>query len=278
MPQRIVLYFLAILIGTWSADAAEIALRPQSHAQGSLVLLGDVAEVKSTDAPRSAGLERLELFPAPAPHRSKLMHVRELVELLVLHGVDISDIEFTGARTTRIHAPTQDAKVLPTGLPSPAVAPQEIVVARRALNRGDFVREADIELQPSDPKVRRSHLASQRELVVGMEVLSSIHEGEAIGMNQLRRPVLVKRGEVIRVRARAAGVQVTTTARATEQGSLGDIIMVQSLENREKYPTHVTGWQQVEVYATGVLAADPRQSAPQIHQATQRPNLFMESR
>jgi flagella basal body P-ring formation protein FlgA len=74
------------------------------------------------------------------------------------------------------------------------------------------------------------------------------------------------------VRARAAGVQVTTTASATEDGSLGDIIMVQSLENREKYATHVTGLQQVEVYATGVVATDPAR------QTVQRPNPLTEKR
>lgn len=273
MPTKTVLYFLAILAGSWSADAAEVTLLPQSHAQGSLVLLGDVAEVKSTDAERVTQLKRVELFPAPAQHRSKLMHVRELVELLVLHGIDIDDLEFTGTRTTRIYAATQEPKVVPAGLFTPAADAQEmIVVARRDLNRGDIVRETDVELQPVNPKVKGFQIAVEREAVVGMEILSPIREGQAIAIHQLRRPLLVKRGEIIRVRARAAGVQVTTTARATADGSLGDIIMVESLENREKYPTHVTGLQRVEVYATGVVAADLARPT------AQRPNLITEKR
>ncbi|MDA1055558.1 MAG: flagellar basal body P-ring formation chaperone FlgA [Planctomycetota bacterium] len=270
---KIVLYFLAILIGSWSANAAEVTLRPQSHAKGSLVLLGDVAEVKSTDAERAARLKRVELFPAPAQHRSKLMHVRELVELLVLHGIDINGIEFTGARTTRIYAPTQEPKVVVAGLLTPTVkATEMVVVTRRTLNRGDIIRDADVELQPIDPKAPRFQVANERRAVVGMELLSPLREGQTINLSQLRKPLLVKRGEVIRVRARAAGVQVTTTARATEDGSLGDIIMVQSLENREKYPTHVTGLHQVEVYATGVIAADPARPT------AQPPSLLTEKR
>jgi len=273
MQTKVVPYFLAILIGSWSADAAEVTLLPQSHAKGSLILLGDVAEVKSTDAQRVAQLKRVELFPAPAQHRSKLMHVRELVELLVLHGVEIDDLEFTGTRTTRIYAATQESKVVAMGLLTPAVGATEmVVVTRRALNRGDIVRDADVELQPIDPKAKRLQLAAERQAVVGMEMLSPVREGQALALYQLRKPLLVKRGEVIRVRARAAGVQVTTTARATEDGSLGDVIMVQSLENREKYPTHVTGFQQVEVYATGVVAADPARPT------AQRPNLSPEKR
>ena len=92
MRTKIVLHFLAILVGGWSADAAEVRLLPQSRAKGSLVLLGDVAQVKSTDAQRTEQLRRVELFPAPAQNRSKLMHIRELVELLILHGVDIDDL------------------------------------------------------------------------------------------------------------------------------------------------------------------------------------------
>ena len=159
-----------------------------------------------------------------------------------------------------------------------------VVVARRVLKRGDIIRDVDVELQPFDPKARRYQFATERRAVVGMEVLYTIREGQVIGLNQLRKPLLVKRGEVIRVRARAAGVQVTTTAKATEDGSLGDIVMVQSLENREKYPTYVTGWRQVEVYATGVVVADPRRPATQTRPSTparpitQRPNPLTEKR
>ncbi|MBC8355066.1 MAG: flagellar basal body P-ring formation protein FlgA [Planctomycetes bacterium] len=270
---KIAIYFFAILAGSWSADAAEVTLRPQSHAKGSLVLLGDVAEVKSEDLQRGAELERVELFPAPPQNRSKLMHVRELVELLVLHGIDIDDLAFSGVRTTRIYARPQKSKVVPTGLLTQTDQPAEmVVVARRTLNRGDIVRDTDVELQTLDPKTRRFQLATERRAVVGMEVLTPIRAGQPIGLNQLRKPILVKRGEVIRVRARAAGVQVTTTARATEDGSLGDIIVVQSLENREKYSTHVTGSRQVEVYATGVIATDASRSA------ARSPSLLTEKR
>ncbi|MCA9123756.1 MAG: flagellar basal body P-ring formation protein FlgA [Planctomycetaceae bacterium] len=254
---KVVLYFVAVLIGNWSADAAEVTLRPQSHAKGSLVLLGDVAEVKSSDEHRSEVLKRVELFPAPSPHHTKLMHVRELVELLVLNGIDLKDLEFRGARTTRIYPAVEETKVVVAGLQTSTIESSEmVVVTRRALNRGDLVRDADIELQPRDPKSVSYPQATERQDVVGMEVLYPIREGQPILLNQLRKPLLIKRGELIRVRARAAGVQVTTTAKAEQDGALGDIVMVQSLENREKYPAHVTGYQQVEVYAAGTVASD----------------------
>lgn len=271
--KKIALYFVAILVGSWSADAAEITLRPQSHAKGSIILLGDVADVKSAETDRVELLKRVELFPAPARNRSKLMHVRELVELLVLHGIDIKDLKFEGTRTTRIYAAAQESKVIPAGLLTPEADVNEmVVVTRRTLNRGDLVRDADVELQPRDPKAPKFQHATERHSVVGMEVLYPIREGQPILLNQLRKPQLVKRGELIRVRARAAGVQVTTTAKAEQDGALGDIIMVQSLENREKYAANVTGLQQVEVYAAGVIASDPAGTA------ASRPTLSTERR
>ncbi len=228
------------------------------------MLLGDVAEVKSTDAKRIEELKRVELFPAPAKSRSKLMHVRELVELLVLHGVEIRDIEFKGTKSTRIYPERKPSRVVPTALQLPASEAQRmIVVARRSLNRGDIVREADVVLQPAGPKLRSTQIVTDSRDVVGLEALAPIREGQPMLLNQLRKPLLVKRGELIRVTARAAGVQVTTTAKATEDGSLGDIILVQSLENREKYAAHVTSLQQVQVYATGVIAAEPAASVSQ---------------
>lgn len=269
---KVALYFFAIIAGSWSADAAELTLLPQAHAKGSLILLGDVVDIKSTDADRVEQLKRVELFPAPAQQRSKLMHVRELIELLVLHGIDLKDLSFTGTRTTRIYAAGQEPAVIAAGLVKPIVETTEmVVVTRRALNRGDIIREADVELQPIDPKAQRLQIATERHAVVGMELLYAINEGQMINLSQLRKPLLIKRGEVIRVRARAAGVQITTTARATEDGALGDIVMVESLENRKKYPTHVTGSQQVEVYAAGVIAADsPRPTAQHPSQLTEK--------
>ncbi len=266
---KITFYFFTIVLAGWSADAAEVVLRPQSHAQGSLVLLGDVADVTSTDAKRIETLKRVELFPAPAKNRSKLMHVRELTELLVLHGVEIRDIEFKGTKTTRIYAEREPSRVVPTGLELPtAEAEQQIVVARRTLNRGDIIRAADVTLEPADPKSRSTQFVTDSRAVVGMETLSPIREGQPLFLNQLRKPLLVKRGELIRVTARAAGVQVTTTAKATEDGSLGDIILVQSLENREKYAAHVTSLQHVQVYATGVVASEPATSVSLRPQST----------
>jgi len=150
--------------------------------------------------------------------------------------------------------------------PSPAEsAPkQEYVVTVRALNRGDIVRIADVELRPLEETPLRGKAAIQLKDVVGREVLRPLASGQPIDERQLRRPLLVRRGQAVQVRAKAAGVVVTTTARATEDGAAGDIIVLQSLENREKYSAHVTGLQQAEIYVSGIRAADTRPSVSRV--------------
>ena len=54
--------------------------------------------------------------------------------------------------------------------------------------------------------------------------------------NQVRSPLLVRRGERVSVRARAAGVAVRTYAMAQQDGSLGDLVQVQASKARNATP------------------------------------------
>ena len=131
-----------------------------------------------------------------------------------------------------------------------------MAVTIRQLNRGDVIREADVRLKPLANNARGIATTDRLADVIGLETLRGYAAGQPIDKRQLRKPLLVHRNEVIRVVARAAGVAVRTTARAFEDGAYGDIIVVQSVENREKYSVHVVGLQQAEVYATSVTASD----------------------
>jgi flagella basal body P-ring formation protein FlgA len=59
---------------------------------------------------------------------------------------------------------------------------------------------------------------------------------------------------VVTVYVRAPGVQVRTAARSRDTGSQGELISVESLENRQTYFARVTGIQEAEVYARGQSA------------------------
>ena len=74
--------------------------------------------------------------------------------------------------------------------------------------------------------------------------------------SQVRAPLLVRRGERVSVRARAAGIVVRTYATAQQDGSLGDLVQVQALEGKERYAARVSGVRELEVFAAGASAGE----------------------
>jgi flagella basal body P-ring formation protein FlgA len=85
--------------------------------------------------------------------------------------------------------------------------------------------------------------------VVGKEAARNIPAGQTLDNQYVRSPLLVKRGDVVDLFARAAGVQVSTKARAREEGSHGDLINVELLADRRPLLARVCGIQEVEILA-----------------------------
>ena len=54
-----------------------------------------------------------------------------------------------------------------------------------------------------------------------------------VTIDALRQPLAVHRGEVITVLARAGGIRIRTNARAHDEGSVGELVAVESLLNRK---------------------------------------------
>jgi flagella basal body P-ring formation protein FlgA len=92
--------------------------------------------------------------------------------------------------------------------------------------------------------------------VIGKEAKQPIRAGGILLANQVRAPLLVRRGERVSVHARAAGVTARTFAVAQQDGSLGDLISVQALEGKDRYSARVAGLRELEVLAVGASAND----------------------
>lgn len=132
---------------------------------------------------------------------------------------------------------------------------QMVVVAVRPLAAGDFVRATDVELRSYTGHVS-TRAAVSLDAVIGKEATQAIRPESIVLANQVRSPLLVRRGERVSVRARAAGVLVRTYATAQQDGSLGDLIPVQTLEGRQRYAARVAGLRELEVFAAGTSASD----------------------
>jgi flagella basal body P-ring formation protein FlgA len=333
--HAVVRYLVALLALAFTAiqtgAAAEMRLKAQCMPAAAIVTLGDVADITCTNARQAATLAAIELFPAPAAGEEKVVRVREIQDLLLLHGVNPTEHQFSGssevaveaavarprpaairpvssAETARIKrrlseavvkylneksASQQDwavefelkdsdarlfadplATIEVAGGAAPwtgmqrfelvaagqkgraqatidatvrVVAP--VVVAVRAMARGEVVREGDVTLQrmPAADKLPGTMHALAEAL--GHELVRAVGTGMPVTSDALRPPLAVHRGEVVTVLARAGGVRVRTNAHAREDGSVGELVAVESLANRSTYYARVTGSREVEVYA-----------------------------
>jgi flagella basal body P-ring formation protein FlgA len=131
--------------------------------------------------------------------------------------------------------------------------PGLVVVATRALPRGAVIHETDVELRAIEIGPYATAFAAIDD-VVGKETTGAVHIGQSIGPDQVQAPLLVRRGEVITIYSRSPGIRIRTTGRARDQGSLGELITVESLADRKTFFARVCGVQEAEIFARAVRA------------------------
>lgn len=136
------------------------------------------------------------------------------------------------------------------------VAPS-VVVLTRPVGRGEMISAADVELAPGGPDDVEAVVFHSVDEVVGKEVRQAMSAGKPVMRDAVQAPVVVRRGEVVTVYARSSGIRVRTVARAREEGGMGDLITVESLDNRKSFFARVCGVQEVEIFAQAVKTEEP---------------------
>ena len=132
--------------------------------------------------------------------------------------------------------------------------PPAIVVCRQAVARGTVLCEADVSLQQVDASQITQDLYSAVEEVLGKQTTRALQPGQPLVKSDVRSPLLVHRGEVVTIYSRAAGVQIRTAGRARDEGSLGDLVTIESLSDRKTFFARVSGIQEAEVFASASMA------------------------
>jgi flagella basal body P-ring formation protein FlgA len=92
---------------------------------------------------------------------------------------------------------------------------------------------------------------------IGKEVTRPIAAQQPVGAASVRAPIYVARGSAVTVFVRSGQVMLTTSARADEAGSLGEMISCQSiLDRKKKFFAKVVGPDQVLVFPGGISAGN----------------------
>jgi flagella basal body P-ring formation protein FlgA len=133
-----------------------------------------------------------------------------------------------------------------------------VVVAVRSLPRGATVGPGDVTLERDITLVSGKEGLTRLDEVIGQQTTQAIAAGKPLDREAIRSPVVVKRNEIVTVFVRAAGVQVKAQGRARDDGSVGDVIEIESLLDRKRYLARVSGIQEAEVYARAASADDDK--------------------
>ncbi len=322
---------LMVAILSQHAAAAELRLRTTCNPAGAVVTLGDVAEIDSTDARQAASLAAVELFPAPGAAEQRSVKVREIQDLLLLRGVNLTELRFSGSSEVTIQAvvarpavavskPVPVAETLRikrrvcealdkyltqrAGTPqtwllefeltdeqahalmdpvrpirvaggcSPWTGSQRfdltvegpkepahvaieasvriiapVAVAVHSLARGAVIREGDVELRQLPAADKIAGALHAVEDTINHELVRPVAAGSAVTSDCLRAPLAVHHGDVVTVYAQSGSVRIRTNARSHDEGSIGELVAVESLLNRSTYYARVSGVREVEVYA-----------------------------
>jgi flagella basal body P-ring formation protein FlgA len=130
-----------------------------------------------------------------------------------------------------------------------------VVVTVRPVERGMLVRAGDVEVRSHQGRMPFRALRSL-DRAVGMVARQTLSPGALVLENHLQAPRLVERGETVTVFARTGGIQVRTHVVAKQDGSLGDLIQVETVDRRERFMARVTGLRELDVFATGATVAE----------------------
>jgi len=336
-----VIAILAAFVVT-AASAAELRLRSTCTVSGGLVTLSDVAEIFAAEGRTSDDLAGIELFPTPAPLRQRFLRLRELQDLLLLHGVNLTEHRFSGSsqvtirggeiirktaekpvssaaatrakrrlsgaivaylagqasaelpwsvefelsqdRARMINSSRQkitvgggqspwtgtqrfEVTLVPTEPKGVPVAeprrftldvrvslPTAMVAAVRSLPRGTIIGPRDVELRVDVRPGRGIKPLHSLDKAVGRQTTRSITAGQVLQQESVRSPLLVKRGDVVTVYVRSGGIRIRTNGRSRDDGSLGDLIAVESMLDRKTFFAQVCAAREVEIFARAIAA------------------------
>lgn len=124
----------------------------------------------------------------------------------------------------------------------------EVVVAKKSLRRYGRIDEEDIELKEKDLSRIRSNVITDPEEVLGKRAKRSIAAGTILRPGHIEYPPMVKRGDVVLVVAKSAGLRITALGVVNErEGRLGERIKVENLDSKKNIYARVLDSKTVEV-------------------------------
>ena len=117
-------------------------------------------------------------------------------------------------------------------LPALAVATQDagvrVVVPVHDIPRGQAISESDLTYATVPGSALMAGVVTNFAAAKDMEARRLLHTGEAFRSDDMRRPIVVTKGQAVTMLFNAPGVELTATGRAMSEGGVGDTVAVQN--------------------------------------------------
>lgn len=136
--------------------------------------------------------------------------------------------------------------LLLAGNASAAPGPQgstslRIVVPTRDINRGEVIGESDLTFADVTGSALSPSTATKFETLTGMQTRRLLRAGDAVRAEDVRRPVVVTKGQTVTMTFQAPGIQLSAMGRAMSEGGVGDTVTVQNPASFRMVTATVTG-------------------------------------
>jgi flagella basal body P-ring formation protein FlgA len=117
-------------------------------------------------------------------------------------------------------------------LPALAAATQDagvrVVVPAHDIPRGQTISESDLTYATLPGNAIMAGVVTSVTVAKDMEARRMLRAGEAFRSDDVRKPIVVTKGQAVTMLFDAPGVELTATGRAMSEGGVGDTVTVQN--------------------------------------------------
>jgi len=154
---------------------------------------------------------------------------------------DISYDDRSGRFTAIVAAPAGDPTATRYRVKGRTFKIQEVPVPVRRITKGEVIKARDIKWE----KVRVNRMSERTLLnpqdIIGMTPQRVLMEGATIEANEVQRPMLVNRRDLVTLVLRTPMMTMTSKGRALEDGAEGDTIRISNTQSKTIIEAIVTG-------------------------------------
>ncbi len=178
-------------------------------------------------------------------------------------GYSLMDVIISDLTIDRVSGRLSATLLIPTGLEGvkeerisgKIEAMRMVPTLKSAIIPGEEITAEDIrwERMPAN-RIRPNVLQDERDLI-GKTVRRSLRPGTIIRKSDVVKPVMVPKGSYVTMVYETAGITLTATGRATENGSRGEIIRLLNPMSGQSVEARILTAERVEILSAAALVA-----------------------